>query len=178
MCFPGRVSPCVVRWSWSGKQPIPDVDHFVHVSQPADLSLVLNCCSHWHVRNARKRGEGKKHIYLPALSSNLCPPATACASARHPGRLTNTHTSTSIHSDAARRILLDVTAGSRVIPHLQFLRYSGENRNKFPTKRRCERTHATVRLRGEASSVWKQQDRLEVKEGCTDLKEQGARALL
>ena len=104
----------------------------MHVCQPADLSLVLNCCSRWHVKSARKMGEEEPPPPPPPTTFRRSP--LTCA--RQPRRARQPHAH-SIHSDAARRILLNDAVRSRVIPHLQFLRYSDENRNKFTTMSRC-----------------------------------------
>lgn len=118
---------------------------------------------------ARKNGKKKRGVGRGGEKNPKLPPLTCARQPRRarqpytPGRTNNTHTSASIHSDAARRILLDVTAGSRVIPHLQFLRFCGENRSKFTTKSRCGAHARNCAPRGEASSVWEQQDRREVK---------------
>lgn len=145
--------------------------HFVHVCHQADLSLVLNCCSHGHVRTARKRGGGKKKInYLPALSSNLCPPATACASALHPrGPITLTR------PPASTVMLLGGLSSTFQLaaewsPTCNYCVIVARTGTSLQQRAAVERTHATVRLGGGDSSVWEQQDRREVKNACTNLK--------
>lgn len=128
--------PCVVRWSCSWKQRIPDVVHFVHVCVAADLSLVLNRCSHWHARAA---GTRKKHnTKLPLRSSSpTCArqPRRArqpCTPGRHSHVRQHPHWCCS--EDSPRRYSWQPSDSPP--PKSQSWRYSGENRNKFTRKSR------------------------------------------
>lgn len=110
----------------------------------ADLSPVPIRCSHWHARVARKKQTKKKQSSAPnSPSGALLQLVPASHGVRvSPAPRADTHTSGSIHSDAARRFLLDVTADSRVIPHHPHHPPSRNPgvivaRNKFTTKSRC-----------------------------------------
>lgn len=114
-------------------------------------------------KNGKKKGGGRGKNYLPALSSNLCPPATACASALHPGgpiTLTRLPASTVMLLGGFSSALQLAAEWSPTCNSCVIVARIGTSLQQRAV---VERTHATVRLRGEASSVWEQQDRREVK---------------
>lgn len=117
---------------------------------------------------ARKSGRNKKKNKTPnSPSGALLQLVPASHGVRvSPAPRADTHTSVSIHGDAARRILLDVTADSRVTPPLSLPPQSrnpgvrvARTGTSLQQRAVVERTHATVHLRGDAWSNCKQQDR-------------------
>lgn len=114
-------------------------------------------------KNGKEKGGRGKINYLPVLSSNLCPPATPCASALHPdGPITFTRppASTVMLLGGFSSTLQLAAEWSPTCNSCVIVARTGTSLQQRAV---VERTHATVRLRGEASSVWKQQDRREVK---------------
>lgn len=120
--------------------------------------------AHTGTEERQEKGRGKKNSPPPrrVLSSNLCPPATACASALHPGRPV-----TLTHPPASTLMLLGGFSSTLRMtaewsPSCNSCVIAARTGTSLQQRAVVERTHATVRLRGEASPVCKLQDRREV----------------